>query len=106
MLKIQEDDNEIYDFVNGSVERAVKIDNKPFDRLIFVEEEPDTCVKLEKVRATNPGRNISIENSEANEFLSNLHEDWHRWRGVLFLDPFATEVEWPTIDKDSGLQRA
>ena len=95
-------DNEIYDFVSGSVERAVKIDDKPFDRLIFVEKEPDRCVKLEEVRATNPGRNISIENSEANEFLSNLHEDWRRWRGVLFLDPFATEVEWSTIEKIAG----
>ena len=101
-LSSGENDNEVYDFVSGSVERAVKIDSKPFDRLIFVEEEPDRCVKLEKVRAAHPGRNISIENSEANEFLSNLHEDWRRWRGVLFLDPFATEVEWRTIEKIAG----
>ena len=97
-----EDDDEIQDFASGSVERAVKIDDKPFDRLIFVEKEPARCVKLEEVRAANPGRNISIENSEANEFLSNLHEDWRRWRGVLFLDPFATEVEWRTIEKIAG----
>ena len=101
-LSSGEDDNEIRDFVGGSVERAVKIADKPFDRLIFVEEEPARCVKLKEVRAANPRRNISIENSDANEFLSNLHEDWRRWRGVLFLDPFATEVEWPTIQKIAG----
>ena len=44
-----EDDNEIYDFTSGSAERAVKIEDKPFDRLIFVEKEPARCVKLEKV---------------------------------------------------------
>ena len=93
-----EDDNEIQDFASGSVERAVKIDDKPFDKLIFVEKEPARCAKLEQLRAANPGRNISIKNSEANEFLSHLHEDW-RWRGVLFLDPFATEVEWSTIER-------
>ena len=97
-----EDDNEIQDFASGSVERAVKIDDKPFDKLIFVEKEPARCAKLEQVRAANPGRNISIKNSEANEFLSHLHEDWRRWRGVLFLDPFATEVEWSTIEKIAG----
>ena len=97
-----EDDNEIRDFVSGSVERAVKIEDKPFDRLIFVEKEPDRCVKLGEVREANPGRDISIENSEANEFLSNLHADWSQWRGVLFLDPFATEVEWATIRKIAG----
>ena len=43
-----------------------------------------------------------IENSDANEFLSNLHEDWRRWRGVLFLVPFATEVEWASIKKIAG----
>ncbi len=92
-----EDDNEIRHFVSGSVERAVSIKDKPFDRLIFVEEDSRRCARLEEVRATNPGRNISIENSDANKFLSNLNEDWCRWRGVLFLDPFATDVEWSTI---------
>ena len=25
--------------------------------------------------------------------------DWQQWRGVLFLDPFATEISWSTIEK-------
>lgn len=31
--------------------------------------------------------------------MQNLQKDWRRYRGVLFLDPFATEVEWTTIKK-------
>ena len=28
----------------------------------------------------------------------NLEKDWNEWRGVLFLDPFATAVEWSTLE--------
>ena len=98
------DDKDVRNFVSGSAERAIKIDNKPFDKLLFVEKEPDRCAQLEKFRATHPERNIVIENSEANELLYGLDEDWLRWRGVLFLDPFATEVEWRTIEKIAGFK--
>ncbi len=101
-LSSNEDLVDVRGFVSGSAERAIKIDNKPFDKLIFVEKEVGRCADLEKLRSTHSGRNIKIENSEANEFLSDLREDWNSWRGVLFLDPFATEVEWSTIEKITG----
>lgn len=97
-LSSEEDLVDVRGFVSGSAERAVKIDDKPFDKLIFVEKKLDRCAELETLRATYSKRNIEIVNSEANEFLSNLHEDWKSWRGVLFLDPFATQVEWSTIE--------
>ena len=86
-------------FIMGSVERALKINNKPFDKLIFVEKDPSMCSRLKKLRTKNPCRNIEIENGEAKEFLSNLDVNWNRWRGVLFLDPFGATVEWSTIEK-------
>ena len=30
-----QDDDDVRNFVSGSAERAVKIDNKPFDKLLF-----------------------------------------------------------------------
>ena len=27
--------------------------------------------------------------------------DWKSWRGVVFLDPFATQVEWSTVERIS-----
>ena len=84
--------------MSGSAKRAIRIDKKLFDRLIFIEKNRGRCAELENLRATQAERNILIENSEANVFLSNLDEDWCRWRGVLFLDPFATEVKWSTIE--------
>ena len=100
----QQEDENAKMFIKGSVSRAIKIDDKPFDRLIFVEKDHDRCRQLKSLRKSNPGRDIQIQNADANSFLVNkLQEDWKKWRGVLFLDPFATEVEWKTIRRVAGI---
>lgn len=93
------DDNDKRDFITGSAERAIRITDKPFDKLIFVEKDSVRFEELKSLRDSHPDRDIQVINSEANHFLRHLTEDWSRWRGVLFLDPFATEVEWSTIEK-------
>ena len=75
----------------------MEVCDRPFDELIFVEKDAARCTELETLREEHRHRNIKIENAEANDFLSNLRMDWGAWRGVLFLDPFATEVQWSTI---------
>ena len=91
-------------FVSGSAERAVGIRGKAFDRLVFVERDAAWCRELEGLRDRHPDREIVIENSETNAFLGNLEMPWNRWRGVLFLDPYATEVEWRTVEKIAGFE--
>ena len=98
-LHKNEDDVDRRNFISGSAERAIRIADKAFDRLIFVEQDTKRCDDLEKLRNQHNDRNIEVKNSEANQFLRNLREDWRKWRGVLFLDPFSTEVEWSTIEK-------
>lgn len=88
--------------IEGSARRALRIANKPFDRLIFVEKDPQRYGQLATLHRQNPDRNIETENVDANSFLRNMQEDWRSWRGVLLLDPFATEVEWATIEKIAG----
>jgi len=95
-------DQDTQNFIRGSATIAVGIENRPFDRLIFVEKEQKRCAELKNLSREHPGRDIQIENSDANEFLRNRQENWNHWRGVLFLDPFATEVEWSTIEKIAG----
>lgn len=90
-------------FIEGSATIAVKVDDKQFDKLVFIERDPGRCDKLQKIQRENQGRNISIENREANDFLVGMKENWNNWRGVLFLDPFATQVQWSTIEKIAGL---
>ena len=101
-LPDRNDDADIHAFVSGSAERAIRIDKKPFDKLIFVEKNQKRYEDLQSLRVSHPARNIEVNNSEANSFLRNLDEDWPKWRGVLFLDPFATEVEWSTIETIAG----
>ena len=95
-------DNDARAFIEGSAKLAIGIGEKPFDRLIFVEKDARRYSGLATLPKENPGRDIRTQNSDANSFLSNLREDWSAWRGVLFLDPFATEVEWTTIEKIAG----
>lgn len=94
----QQEDEDAKMLIEGSASRAIKIDDKPFDRLIFVEKDHDRYRQLRNLCQRSSGRDIRIENADANSFLVNkLQEDWKKWRGVLFLDPFATEVEWKTV---------
>jgi len=84
-------------FIDGSVNVALSIENKRFDELIFIEKDEDKCSILETLKQDNPDRHILIERGDANQYLCNLHRDWQRCRGVLFLDPFGAQVDWSTL---------
>ena len=104
-INLRGEDKDVSMFYEGSAARAIKVTDKPFDKLIFVESDNQKCQKLEALKNDNPSRNIIIKNTEANDFLRNdLQENWQQWRGILFLDPFATEVEWATIEKIAGFE--
>lgn len=92
-------DDDMKSFIEGSAVRALSVEDKPFDRLIFVESNEQRYRELENLRGQSPGRDVMTVNVDANTFLENLTEDWVSWRGVLFLDPFATEVKWSTIER-------
>ncbi|MDE0122971.1 MAG: three-Cys-motif partner protein TcmP [Bryobacterales bacterium] len=87
--------------ISGSAERAARINSKPFDRLYFVEMNSESCRDLESLKTRHRDRDIRIENSDANTFICGLQMDWKSWRGVIFLDPFATQVYWSTIERIS-----
>ena len=97
-VEFRRNDEDTRNFMRGSAIRAVSIGNRPFDKLVFAEKKQNRCDELENLRKEYPGRDIQIENSDANVLLRNLRQNWKQWRGVLFLDPFATEVEWATIE--------
>lgn len=96
-------DGDTIEFLRGSTERALRVQNKPFDELIFIEKDPVRCVELDSLRGRYPERDIKIEQGEANQVLSGLDRNWHACRGVPFLDPFATEVEWSTLERIAGV---
>ena len=83
----------------GSPRIALETRDKPFDKLIFVEKDPQRCQTLGELRSEYPGRDIEILNEDANAalpaFCQNLKEND---RAVVFLDPFATEVSWTMVE--------
>ena len=95
--QIEKQDRETVEFLAGSPLRAIAVGDKPFDELIFVEKHAARAAELKRLRDEHPRRKVRIENADANDYLRNLRKDWRSWRGVLFLDPFATEVQWSTI---------
>ena len=102
--------------LQGSTRRAIAVDNKPFDSFIFVEQNPDYAAELRRMKLEFPNREISIEQSDANAFLQMwcdgqnrlLGIPWNkpgnRQRAVVFLDPFATQVEWQTVASIASTQ--
>lgn len=94
-LKIK--DKGVTKYVEGSVERALKITDKQFDKLFFIEKNHDRYLKLEdKLHSCD---RCKVEESDFNVFINTLEEDWDKTRGVLFLDPFGAAVDWSTIER-------
>lgn len=103
-INLRQEDPDVRVFIEGSARRAIKIKDKQFDRLIFIEKDLEKYGKLLRLKRENVHRDIQVENSDANSFLQDMRKDWRKWRGVLFLDPFGTEVEWKTIEKISKFE--
>ncbi len=94
------DHEEPQKFLKGSASLALEVD-PPFDRYYLVETDKKKIEELEKLRRKYPQKadKIEIVHQDANAFVQKYckQEDWIKTRAVLFLDPFATQVEWETI---------
>lgn len=86
--------------LDGSVRRALQMES-PFDRYVFIEQDPARCKMLENLRTEFPdmGSRIEIYQSDANEKIRTLcSQSWRSRRAVLFLDPYGMQVEWATLE--------
>lgn len=91
-------------FIEGSANIALQIEGRRFDKLLLVEKDQQRCEDLKLLRDRNMHRDISVSCSDANAYLQRLELRQNKQRGVLFLDPFATAVEWATISRIAKLQ--
>lgn len=90
----------------GSPRIALDITDKPFDKLIFIEKDPQRCESLRKLHSEFPRRCIEILNEDANVALPVFCENLRTHdRAVVFLDPFATEVSWTTVEELASTQK-
>jgi three-Cys-motif partner protein len=90
--------------IEGSAVRALKY---PFDKFYFLDKNKVALEalkqKIDVVQYQN--KDIEFHATDCNDFLSQIGKiDWAKanWRGVIFLDPFAMELNWECLNKISG----
>ncbi len=102
---VSDAESDTKEFLEGSVLRALKINDKPFDQLVLIEKNPHRIERLETlVEEYSNHRDVKIEQADANDYLSTCGKFLRGKRGVLFLDPFSTEVSWQTLEKIAGYE--
>lgn len=89
------------EFIDGSARVALQT-SPPFSQYRFIEKHRKRCKELEQLKTAFPHLETRIEVAcaEANRYVQELcAADWiaSRRRGVMFLDPYGTQVRWETI---------
>ena len=94
-----EEYDEFREVQKGSAAIALEIQDKRFDRLIFIEEDTKRVESLEQLALDHPVRDIQILQGDSNVELPKFSNDMGDFdRAVVFLDPFKTEVSWVTVE--------
>ncbi|WP_081629235.1 three-Cys-motif partner protein TcmP [Methylopila sp. M107] len=89
--------------VEGSVLRALKL-QPPFHHFVFIEKDPDFHAALENAVGQPVSAKVECLKGETNLVLRRefSQDEWQgrraARRGVVFLDPFALQVEWKTLE--------
>lgn len=94
-------ESQVGKFLKGSAKIALELQH-PFARYTFVELSAEKVTELEALQAQHPAlaSRITVVNADANQYLmSRAKEDWLKAgrRAVVFVDPFAMEVNWETV---------
>ena len=89
-------------YLVGSAKRALASDKK-FDHYYFIEADSQKAKELQNmINSEFPQMKhiITIFCGDANDKLAEIISsvDWRYNRGLLFLDPYATQVNWTTLE--------
>ena len=94
-------EQEVQEYIKGSAKISLEIEPQ-FDKYIFVELESS---KANELRETINNEHeemldkIEIKVEDSNNVLKELcKKDWSKHRALVFLDPYAMEAEWTTIE--------
>ncbi len=84
--------------IDGSTIMALNLDNK-FDEYHFIEKDRKNFLELEKLKEKFPELKIYTYNEDCNEVLPKIISkiDWRYSRGILFIDPYATQLDFNTL---------
>lgn len=89
-------------FLVGSAKRALASEKK-YDHYYFIEADSQKAGELQNmINSEFPQmrRIVTIYCGDANDKLAEIisNVDWRYNRGLLFLDPYATQVNWATLE--------
>ena len=86
--------------LEGSPQIALEVDNCPFDRFIFIDNDAGNVGALDNLRSQNPNRWIEVIHGDANAAVPNVCCRL-RWkdRAVVFLDPYLMQLNWATVER-------
>lgn len=84
----------------GSTRIALDLEIK-FDEYYFIEKDMYNYEQLLKLKDEYPHLNIKVYNGDCNEILPTIlnNINWIKTRGILFIDPYATELKFETLEK-------
>ncbi len=83
----------------GSARIALGVEDRQFDRLLFIEKDKKRVEDLRLLAGEHPARLVDVVQGDANEEVQRFCRDIGEFdRAVVFLDPFATEVSWSTVE--------
>lgn len=94
-------DEEQSEFIAGSPRVALEL-KTPFQFYLFIERDDLRRAELEKLIPEFPDRVIRVRGGDAGTVISEVlakRDDWSKYRGVAFLDPFGTHLPWTTIEQ-------
>lgn len=88
--------------IAGSARLALLATNQ-FDQYFFIEKDKKKAAQLQQMVDTEFPRlskRVYIKHGDANTELTSICSeiDWRFNRALLFLDPYATEVSWTTLE--------
>lgn len=89
-------------YLAGSAKRALSANGK-FDFYYFIENDTQKALDLQHMIDTefsNMKGKTRVYCGDANDELAKIIKeiDWRNTRGLLFLDPYATQVNWTTLE--------
>ena len=99
--KILIGEEEQYEEIDGSVRLALQSKGR-FAEYIFIEKKPSFVKELKSmVEQDFPEKKnkVKIEKGDCNSVLLEICQkvNWNKTRAVLFIDPYAANVEWETL---------
>jgi three-Cys-motif partner protein len=100
-LFFPEEEPEQEEYLKGSPRVALEIAN-PFSSYLFIDNDKQRVAELEALKEEHAAiANIEVKKGDANHEIQQWLAsgiDWKHHRGVVFLDPFGTQLSWAAIE--------